>query len=168
MASRCLCEPGGGGDFAGERCEAITASRGGGCGLLSRDGLKRDTPRFAGLEWTTLCPEVDAEYVFFAENGDEPLERADGEKVFVGDARDRSPVPAAPSLRAEDGRPRAVEPNAFGGAECHGLGAVRERGLLAFARASALARAAAATAARRASSFFSSVAETTDFVSPRM
>jgi hypothetical protein len=166
MASRCLCEPGGGGDFAGERCEAITASRGGGCGLVSRDGLKRAT-RFAGLEWTTLCPEVDAEYTFFVENGDEPLERADGGKVFVGDARDRSPVPAAPSLRAEDGRLRAVEPNAFG-SECHGLGAVRERGLLAFARASALARAAAATAARRASSFFSSVAETTDFVSPRM
>ena len=72
MASRCLCEPGGGGDALGERCEAITASRGGGCGLLSRDGLAL-ARRFAGLEWTTSRPRVEPEYTFFAENGDELL-----------------------------------------------------------------------------------------------
>jgi hypothetical protein len=51
---------------------------------------------------------------------------------------------------------------------CHGLGAVRDRGLLAFARASAAAFSAAATAARRTIAFFTSVADVTDPVSPRM
>ena len=128
MASLCLCEPRGGGDLLGERCDAIPASRGGGFGL--------------GLEWTFRVPE-----------------RFDGlglrlERVFV-------------SLRAEGGRLRAVEPKDLGSV-CHGLGAVRERGLLAFARARAAARSAAATAARRAIAFFTSVADVTDPVSPRM
>ena len=47
MASLCLCEPGVGGDMLGERCDAITASRGGGCGTR-REGL-RETPRLEGL-----------------------------------------------------------------------------------------------------------------------
>lgn len=111
----------------GDRCDAIAASRGGGCG----PGIewKRRGRCFNGLG---LC--VEPEHL---------------------------------SLRAEGGRLCAVEPKDLDSV-CHGLCAVRERRLLAFARARASARSAAAMAARPASNLFSSVAETTELVSPRM
>ena len=151
MASLCLCEPGVGGDLLGERCDAITASRGGGCGFcrLRREGL-RETPRLEGLA---------------SRDGPRRTRRVGLRAPTSG---------LGLGLLSEFGpnggrrfRARRFEPNDLGSV-CHGLGAVRDRGLLAFARASAAAFSAAATAARRASAFFSSVADVTDPVSPRM